>query len=111
MSRESTQKTAPSNALSQQTAVSTSTNAKASQPPGFLASLFKPAAAQGIEDAYARTGSNGHHTTGSGLAKDRPQHGVDSQRFQNTISDQRPEPGFISKMWNNWVHGADGPRT
>ncbi|KAF3762546.1 hypothetical protein M406DRAFT_357505 [Cryphonectria parasitica EP155] len=27
------------------------------------------------------------------------------QARRQSLSEQRPAPGFIGKMWNNWVHG------
>jgi len=70
---------------------------------------------QNIEAAYSRAGASNHQTPGSAspLGSQKQQgavhehQGVGSAKFAESISDQRSEPTFIGKMFNNMINGTD----
>lgn len=69
-----------------------------------------------IEKAYSRAGASNHHTPGRATklgsqdqmgANEEGHQGVGSARFAEKFSDQRVEPSFIGRFFNNIINGTD----
>jgi len=52
------------------------------------------------------TGRRSSHGLFEGLTAQKRKEDPISIARRQSLSDQRPQPGFLGKMWNNWVYGS-----